>query len=634
MTTETAAPNTVEPSHEFDHGDGASSGRSMGVGVKIYLIVGLCLALLGIVASVAIWQMNKIGTEIEAIAEQDMPLTSALTNVTIHQLEQAVQFERAFRFGEEMITHPETRKAFEKSSHEFEVLNGKVEKEIRAVEVMAEKAVHSAHTDAEKAEFTKIGAALKKIEAEHKQYDTIATQALKLVADGKIEEALKFEHQIVEIEDKLNHETEAVLLEITSFTATSAKTAEIHEQFAIKLLIGISLAALALGAFVSSLLVRSSITKPLNAVVGAVDSLTKGDLDVEITARANDEIGAVAKALGVFKQSMIDAKQLAAKQHATEQKAQELERQRQTDQQETERKEAERKQHEAAEREARNQKLEKIISAFDMAIGTVVDTLSSATTEMQSSAETMSATAEQTSLQASAVAAASEEASTNVQTVASAAEELSASIEEINRQVSQSNTIAQGAVEEAKQTNEKVEGLAQSAQKIGDVVNLINDIASQTNLLALNATIEAARAGEAGKGFAVVASEVKSLATQTSKATEEIGAQIVAIQASTSEAVQAIQGIGSTIGEIGEIATSVATAVEEQGSATREIAGSVQQAAAGTQEVSSNITQVTQAASENQSASGQMLDAAKELAKQGDVLRNEVNSFLESVRAA
>jgi len=258
----------------------------------------------------------------------------------------------------------------------------------------------------------------------------------------------------------------------------------------------------------------------------------------------------------------------------------------------------------------------------------VVDVVASASAEMEASAQSMSATAEETNRQASAVAAASEEASTNVQTVASAAEELSSSISEISRQVTQSSEVARKAVEEAAKTNTTVKGLVEAAQKIGDVVNLINDIAGQTNLLALNATIEAARAGEAGKGFAVVASEVKSLATQTAKATEDIGRQIGAIQGATNDAVNAIHGIGQTIEEIAKIASNISAAVEEQGSATQEIARNVQQASVGTQEVSSNITGVTRAATDTGSAAGQVLTAAQELARQGDALKKEVESFL------
>jgi len=258
----------------------------------------------------------------------------------------------------------------------------------------------------------------------------------------------------------------------------------------------------------------------------------------------------------------------------------------------------------------------------------VTGIVASASTELQNTAQAMSATAEQTNVQAGAVAAASEEASTNVQTVAAAAEELSSSLEEVGRQVVESSSIAKSAVEEAAKTNTSVEGLSEAAQKIGEVVELINDIASQTNLLALNATIEAARAGEAGKGFAVVANEVKSLANQTAKATEEISAQISSMQSATNEAVGAIKGIGQTIGNINDIASTIASAVEEQTAATQEIARNVQQASAGTAEVSSNITGVTQAATETGSSAEEVLNAAKELSTQAEQLRSDIEDFM------
>ncbi len=267
-------------------------------------------------------------------------------------------------------------------------------------------------------------------------------------------------------------------------------------------------------------------------------------------------------------------------------------------------------------------------------VSEVVGVVASASNEMQATAESMSATADETSRQATVVATAAEEASSNVETVASASEELSSSITEISAQVAKAAKTAQTAVEEARRTSETVQGLAEASQKIGDVVNLISDIAGQTNLLALNATIEAARAGEAGKGFAVVASEVKSLANQTAKATEEISAQIGAIQTATNEAVEAIKGIDQRIGEINEITTSVASAVEEQSAATGEISRNSQEAAVGVQEVTSNITGVNTAASETGASATQVLEAARELSSQSETLKQAVDKFIGNEDAA
>src|SRR5437899_2269044 len=235
---------------------------------------------------------------------------------------------------------------------------------------------------------------------------------------------------------------------------------------------------------------------------------------------------------------------------------------------------------------------------------------------------------------ATAVASASEEASTNVQSVASATEELSSSVNEISRQVQDSARMANDAVGQARATTVEVGELSKAASRIGDVVELINTIAGQTNLLALNATIEAARAGEAGRGFAVVASEVKALAEQTAKATGEIGQQISGIQSATQASVGAIKEISGTIERLSEIASAIAAAVEEQDAATQEISRNVQQAAQGTHQVSSNVTVVQRGAAETGSASAQVLSAAQMLSGDSNRLRHEVGKFLDSVRAA
>jgi methyl-accepting chemotaxis protein len=375
-----------------------------------------------------------------------------------------------------------------------------------------------------------------------------------------------------------------------------------------KLHMQVAIALVSLCVALLAFLIGRAVAKPLSAMTGAMRKLADGDFAIVLPGLGRrDEIGDMAGAVETFKL-----------------------------------KAAEKAQAEAAQKEnaarvaaaARTAEMHKLADEFQAAVGSIVGTVSSASSQLEAAAGTLTQTAETTQQLAGAVAAASEQASSNVQSVASASEELAGSVTEVSRQVQESNRIAALAVQQAEKTDARIGELSQAGQRIGDVVKLITAIAEQTNLLALNATIEAARAGEAGRGFAVVASEVKALATQTGKATEEIGTQIARMQDATQESVAAIKEIGATIGRVSEITSGIAAAVEEQGAATQEISRNVQQAALGTAQVASNITTVNRGASETGSASAQVLSSAQSLSAESNHLRREVDKFLATVRAA
>ncbi|MEP5717872.1 MAG: HAMP domain-containing methyl-accepting chemotaxis protein [Alphaproteobacteria bacterium] len=384
-----------------------------------------------------------------------------------------------------------------------------------------------------------------------------------------------------------------------------ARTAD-EERSARRLLITAVVLSSLFGAVAISVLVVKLITRPLGRNVAIMSRLAGNDTDVEVSdAHRTDEIGEMAQAVQVFKDSLI-----AAEQQAEERRA------------------------ERAAREARVQKIEAMAKEFDAQVSGSLDNVSTATRDMRATSEQMSGVAQQTADQTKLVTQASETAAESVQTVATAADELSKSNTEIAEQAATSSQVSEAAADQARMTDERVRRLNDAAQKIGEVIQLITDIAEQTNLLALNATIEAARAGDAGKGFAVVASEVKNLANQTAKATEEIAAQVANIQSETGDTVRAIAKISESVDRMCEIAAGISAAVEQQSAATQEIARNTDEATTGTRRASDSTAQVAKAAAETEQSAAEVLKSVDTLDREGDRLRRYVTEFLDQVRAA
>ncbi|TYO63062.1 HAMP domain-containing protein [Bradyrhizobium hipponense] len=409
---------------------------------------------------------------------------------------------------------------------------------------------------------------------------------------------------------KTFREVEPVMLDVSTVVEGLYKQADAAEAVtrdAVRLWMMIAFAVAVVVLTMVAFLLGRSISTALSAMIDAMTRLARGELSISVPGLGRtDEIGEMAGAVEVFRNNMAEAERLRAEQSEAD----------------------------ARRRMQRKADMQRLADSFEGAIGEIIETVSSAATELEASSNTLTQAAERGSGLASAVAAASEEASANVQSVSSASEEMTSSISEISRQVQESARVADVAVEQAQRTNARVAELTKAAGRIGDVVDLINTIAGQTNLLALNATIEAARAGEAGKGFAVVATEVKALAEQTAKATGEIGLHIGAIQRATIDSVGAIREIGDTIARMSEISSTIAAAVEEQGAATQEISRNIQHAAQGTSDVSANIGEVQRGAGETGAASAQVHSAAQSLSQESNRLKSEVARFLESVRAA
>lgn len=572
---------------------------------KIYAAIGVCLLALVGSSMFAVQQINKIGKELEAIAEDDLPLTVSITEAAASQLEQTIYFERMLKSAlEREMTLPGGEK-LEYALEQFHSYGDAVDTHLEEAKQIAFAGIEHASNDEMRAKFVEVDKKLGVIIEEHKQFEAHAEDVEKLLTSGEIENGISLGEQVDEEAEHLDQEIEKLLKDVAAFTAQSAVVAEQHEKSALRWLIIVSISVVATIVPLTVFIVQVSLPKPLRQVLSNIDRLASDQLDDPIAVTTSDEIGRIAKGLEGFRLKLVESRRLEEEVAA--------------------------KQRETIER---SQKLSELNKQFESAIGSILGKVSSATEDLNATAASMSASSEDSAQKGAVIMEASNSSSQNMQSVGSASEEMSASIGEIASQTRHATEVAEAAVGNAESVRHKTNEMVENAQSINDVVALISGIAEQTNLLALNATIEAARAGESGKGFAVVAAEVKDLANQTARATSDISEKIEAMQSATQMTAGAIENILSTIRDINEVIMAISSSVAEQDGAVAEINRNIQMASDGSLQINAEMETVSSSIRLTGDSAHQVQAAVTLLREESEVLTNEIRLFLENVKAA
>lgn len=642
------------------------------IAFKIYCVISACLTSTVIVAAVAIYQFISIGKEIENIAEIDAPLTSALTEVTIHQLEQAILFERAMRAGEVMETYPDQRKVFDRSVTDFRTFNEMVDHEIEIVRALLSDAMGYHLTSEEIALFQNVDQELEQLAILHVAYAQHAEEAFAVIRDGKLKLLLEKLPQITVEEEKLDHGIENLLFSVEKFTVKAAIRADSHENEALSQMILISTIAILLGASASFFVVRRHLTFPIREVSDGVAALCRGDFSATVEKKRDDEIGTIADGLGKFRENALKVESMAREKAEIDAQS-----------------EASRK---AMLRELRDafgtvvdgavsgdlsgrvsmsfddEELNDLSHSVNKLLGIVEEVIKETARVMSKVAEghlgdrmdgeyhgglstlqgnvnqtierladlvdeigvTTSAllsNAEGIRTGSTALASTAEQQASSLEQTAATMEEMSASVKSNADGAARASDLAAEALSDADAGGRVIDNaidvvneIEKSSARVNEIITVIDGIAFQTNLLALNAAVEAARAGDAGKGFAVVASEVRALAQRSAEAASDIKQLLEGSATQISIGVDLVKKTGRSLEKIVDSIGNVSGAISAIASASSE-------QATGIQEITLAMGHLDGITQSNATAADQGASNAKMLTKNAAKLKQLIDFF-------
>ena len=384
-------------------------------------------------------------------------------------------------------------------------------------------------------------------------------------------------------------------------------------------------------ALVGYLLMAFTIGRPFEAIVKKIQTLASGDLQVEIDGtRRRDEIGAIARAVEVFKCSAIERETAGREARARRAEVEAVRALAQGEAEQNARRASDvvDKLEIGLSHLAEGDLTTRLDGDIAEAYARVSDNFNRTAEKLGEALATVIQKAEVIRAGSQRIHASADDLSQRTESQAASLEETSAALEELtitlknteesvtrsNEFVTRANQEAREGTAIARQTIEAMGAIASSSQQIGQIIVVIDEIAFQTNLLALNAGVEAARAGEAGRGFAVVASEVRALAQRSAGAAKEIKALITNSSRQVDSGValvdatgKALERIIAEISELNETVSGISMGVREQVLALQEINEGVMQLDQITQE---NATMAREASE----ATGTLSNEAGELA--------------------